>query len=233
MQGIVVGSDQTQEWILPWWWKRYTKFNTLPVVFFDFGMSEAAKNWCRERGQVIPLPYSIEPCPPSGVSKKMREQWTCDYDERIWVARKCWFQKPRALLQSPFKKSIWVDLDCEILGDLSPLFAYTPLAAALDAREGVNTGVLVFEQDHPLLQKWATFAIANTHLFAGDQDALNALLKNEAINILPQIYNWRASSGHNPDARIIHWLGPFGKEMISLASSLENDLLSFGVFSQQ
>lgn len=233
MQGIVVGSDHTQEWILPWWWKRYTQFNSLPVVFFDFGMSEAAKNWCRERGQVIPIPLIAEPCPQSDVSKKNRDKWIGDYDERIWIARKCWFQKPRALLHSPFKTSIWVDLDCEILGDLSPLFGYSPLAAALDGREGVNTGVLVFQQGHPLLQKWATFSTDNTHQFAGDQDALNELLQNETIKIIPQTYNWRAALGHNPDARIVHWQGSFGKEMISLALSLESDLLSFSIFSQQ
>ena len=58
MDGIVVGADLTQEWLLPWWWSHYSRFNSLPVAFIDFGMSDEMKKWCQERGELIPLPVA-------------------------------------------------------------------------------------------------------------------------------------------------------------------------------
>ena len=51
--GVIVGTDNGIEWCLPWWWKYYQKHNSLPVTFFDFGMTEKARAWCEKRGDVI------------------------------------------------------------------------------------------------------------------------------------------------------------------------------------
>ena len=55
MDGIIVGADLTQEWLLPWWWEKYRKNNSYPLAFIDLGMSFEMKDWCRARGEHIPL----------------------------------------------------------------------------------------------------------------------------------------------------------------------------------
>src|SRR5579862_7309437 len=121
--GIIVGTDLTQEWLLPWWWKHYSAFNAYPVAFVDFGMSDPVKDWCRERGELISLFVADvfvaerEEIDPALV-KQMEE--ACG--KEFWPSRHAWFKKPLACLQSPFVKSLWIDLDCEIRGQLDPLF---------------------------------------------------------------------------------------------------------------
>lgn len=56
-KGVICGAEITQEWLLPWWWERYREHNALPVVFFDFGMSEEMKEWCKARGELISIPF--------------------------------------------------------------------------------------------------------------------------------------------------------------------------------
>ena len=55
--GILIGSDEHLEWAIPWWWENYSRFNSFPVAFADFGMSEAMRAWCRERGELIDLTF--------------------------------------------------------------------------------------------------------------------------------------------------------------------------------
>ena len=45
--GVIVGSDYSQEWLLPWWWENYTKHNRYPVTFVDFGLSQEPIELCR------------------------------------------------------------------------------------------------------------------------------------------------------------------------------------------
>lgn len=52
-RGIIVGCDQGQEWLMSWWWSHYRKHNKYPVTFADFGLSDRARKWCSERGEVM------------------------------------------------------------------------------------------------------------------------------------------------------------------------------------
>ena len=52
-KGILVGCDSKQEWLLEWWYERYSAENQFPVTFADFGMSEKAKAWCARHGELI------------------------------------------------------------------------------------------------------------------------------------------------------------------------------------
>ena len=50
-KGIIVASDMQQEWLLPWWWEHYTRFNSFPVAFIDFGMSKERENGVKSEGR--------------------------------------------------------------------------------------------------------------------------------------------------------------------------------------
>ena len=124
-EGSLVGCNHYQEWLLPWWWQGYLTHNHYPVAFADFGMSERAKAWCRQRGELISLNLTCDFITPKEQIDDARIQmWSQIYSSNLWPSRSSWFKKPFALLQAPFKSAIWIDLDCEIHGCLAPLFEY-------------------------------------------------------------------------------------------------------------
>ena len=226
--GIIVGADLTQEWILPWWWKRYQRFNSHPVAFFDLGMSLEMKAWCKERGIYIHLPVAdIFVADKEQVEEQKIDEWEQGHGKQFWPSRNAWFKKPLACLQTPFQRTIWIDLDCEIRGSLDRLFEFcehpSRIAMAREIQEQAeraplyNSGVIVFQRGIPLFEEWADDAIDRNHLFSGDQNALSQRIFDEHIKIgeLPLIYNWSRCNPDNPDAVILHWHGVHGKKIIS------------------
>ena len=116
MQGVVVGCDSMQQWLLPWWWRHYSQFSSYPVAFIDMGMTKEAVDWCKTRGFYIPLsevPY-----------RETREVSTlfARYGKIPAKIRSAWLKKPYALKSSPFIQSVWIDLDCQVKADIAPLF---------------------------------------------------------------------------------------------------------------
>ncbi len=224
--GIVVGSDLTQEWLLPWWWKHYNACNSYPVVFVDFGMSEKMKAWCREYGELIPLLVAdIFVADKQEIDPVLVEEMENACGKNFWPCRHAWFKKPLACLQSPFRKSIWVDSDCQIRGSVSRLFdlCEESLAIAVDPCHSLscnsgayNSGVMVFKHGLDIIETWADQAFERNHEFPGDQDVLSAIIheQNVKITVIPAIYNWSRRSQPNPDAVILHWHGPQGKSEI-------------------
>lgn len=239
-RGVLVGADQKEEWLLSWWWSSYTFCNSLPVTFIDWGMSEEAKGWCQERGQLISLP--IPDCFFQGreiVAKPVLNVIE-ESEGELWETRPFWFSKPLALLASPYEFTAWIDLDCEILTPLDPIFEYAnPIAIARETershlreeRRGIlpkgqtlyNSGVIVYKKKTPLLQRWAEVCLQQHTSFFGDQDVLSYLLANESFDFveLPAIFNWRLSQGLHFDARIIHWTGSWGKAFIKKHGGLK------------
>lgn len=229
-EGIIVGSDRMQEWLLPWWWENYHKHNHYPVAFFDFGLSEAMKQWCQARGSLLKLPLADifikdrEEVHPSIASK-----WESQYGETFWNSRKTWFKKPFACLRSPFEKTVWLDLDCEVLGPLDFLFQSCnhPSGIAL-ARDRIastyNSGVVAFRRGAAIIQEWATQSLNKTDAFRGDQDLLSQIIADRKLSIceLPPIYNWNVGYGINPDTVICHWLGDAGKQALRNQLILNN-----------
>lgn len=211
--GIVVGSDDRQEWLLPWWWENYRKHNSFPVAFVDFGLSEKMKEWCRERGEWIRLRIAdIFVKDKEEIESSRAEEWERTYGEGFWYSRKTWFKKPLACLQSPFKKSIWIDTDCEVLGKIEGMFEQEGFAIAKDQTcKGYNSGVMVFQRNDPIVQEWADLSFEKNGEFRGDQDLLSEILAGKMIAELPPIYNWNVGYGENRKALIYHWLGDRGK----------------------
>lgn len=236
-KGIICGSDQAQEWLLPWWWSRLRDHNQDPVAFCDFGMSSEALQWCRERGEVIPVLFDqnrvvSKEAVASHLGAEWVQQWEELYSSVIWDFRHVWFKKPFALLHSPFQRTIWLDLDCEVLAPLQPLFELCSTEAQLGIMREFrsnflphfhpdilyNSGVIVFEHGASLIEKWAEGCMSLTDQFVGDEQLLSHLINTLQIPVkeLPDVFNWRASAADwiNLHAVIWHWVCPAGKEYI-------------------
>ncbi|MES2199736.1 MAG: hypothetical protein V4489_06175 [Chlamydiota bacterium] len=225
-KGFVVAADLTQEWLLPWWWEKYKEHNNAPVAFIDLGLSQEMKRWCKERGHYIHLPVAdLFVSGKENFPSKKAKDLEKEFGERIWISRNAWFKKPLACLQSPFKKSVWMDLDCEVKDNLNDIFSLplipTSIAVIKEHLPGkdpnVNSGVILFEKDAAILEDWARESLANNVSYPGDQDVLYALiLKNKPpLTDLPPIYNWSRLNNDNPEALVIHWHGNHGKVVIN------------------
>ncbi len=196
-RGVVVGCDSAAEWMLPWWFQNFRKHNPdLPVAVADFGMTDS----CRRSA-------------PAGVSV---------FDVKDVDVPLGWFLKPFALLRSPFAKALWIDLDCEVRGDVSPLLdAIEPdrIVGVVDEGDGlqvhtVNTGVIGVEKTAPVLGRWAEECLERHYSFHSDQDALFATMKTgDLIERGPRWNNIRMMA-EVEGCVIRHWTGPKGKDHI-------------------
>lgn len=216
-RGVIVGADESQEWLLEWWWANYSAHNGLPVLFVDFGLSAAARAWCVERG-MLAGPTAVD----------------------------CygWFKKPLALLESPFRQAVWLDTDCEARGRLDPLFEFCGqggIGLTLDRgtpktfREAMppdapiyNSGVVAFNHGDPVVAQWASMTLAlrsgrpgdTQGGQPGDQETLALTLRRYArgrIREVPKdLVRLRLSDGDGP-ALVMHWTGPDGKQHIKKA----------------
>lgn len=226
-QGVIVGADLSQEWLLPWWWDHYHTFNDFPVTFIDFGLSQEAKKWCVEKGTLLPLRVAdIFVVEKEQIPSHFVQKWEDAYGREFWINRNGWFKKPLACLLSPYQQSVWIDLDCEVRGSIAALFTlcahpsgiamaqdlYDPLSEEI----GFNSGVIVFKQGIQILEDWADQAFEKNHLYAGDQSILSWIIQEQKLSIaeLPPIYNWSRRREENREAIIVHWHGKQGKEVI-------------------
>lgn len=226
-KGIIVAADTHSEWLLPWWWTRYSAYNPFPVAFVDFGMSWLGKTFCEEHGTLIGLSQSIS------FSSNQNTEWETIYGKQLWEKRQSWLKKPFALLQTPFLRTLWLDLDCEVLTSLAPIFeikgeillAEETEAAHVRERENntiyedeilYNSGVILYNHGSKVIEQWAQKILNQSGEFWGDQHALSRVIYEEKIPIesLHENYNWRMSQGFNIHAAIIHWAGSWGKEYI-------------------
>ena len=99
--GVLLGSDSAQEWLLPWWWEHYSQFNHHPVTWVDLGMTEKMQNWCRERGSLIRLRVAdIFVTPQEEIAEKDAAYWENVCGFAFWNCRNAWFKKPLAFLQT-------------------------------------------------------------------------------------------------------------------------------------
>ncbi|HEY2810214.1 MAG TPA: hypothetical protein VGJ00_02335 [Rhabdochlamydiaceae bacterium] len=227
-KGVIVASDARQEWILPWWWKHYHAHNSYPVVFVDTGMTPEAKEWCRKRGEVFSLHIDF---PQWKEKEEIDPQtallWESTHGMGFWPSRRAWFVKPFALLQTPFRFTLWLDLDCKAQVDLFFDFEETELALCpvphYSAQETLyNSGVIAYGHGSDPVKNWAEQSLTRACDFLTDQHLLSRILfeKQYSLTVLPFTYNWHMSMGENNQAKIIHYLGDVGKELIWLELNL-------------
>nr|WP_166154713.1 hypothetical protein [Neochlamydia sp. AcF84]NGY94503.1 hypothetical protein [Neochlamydia sp. AcF84] len=236
--GVIVGTSHRLEWMLPWWWAHFRQHNEHPVLFVDYGdMSLQAKNWCQQRGELIKLELTdtfmarkdqIDPM-QACLWEKMQPQ--------VWDLRFTWYKKPFALLLSPFKRSLWLDLDCQVRGSLQPLFegceneagfavaAEHALSQELNLHRKIitpgqimyNAGVIAFAKHSKIIKDWAALAVEQNHLFCSDQQLMAHILNSHhgSFTALPAIYNWTADQKFSSDVVILHRWGDEGKRNIA------------------
>lgn len=234
--GIITGCTQDQEWLLPWWWMNLRIHETHPVTFVNFGdMSKEALEWCQERGMVATLdvPHNFVTS-REHIDPKLVSLWESTHPE-VWKMRPAWFKKPFALLQSPYKRSLWLDLDCQVRGPLQHLFdicTHNEIAMKveeeffheLDLARGLifsnekiyNSGVIAFKHKASAISRWARESLDHNQYFMGDQQLFGRILFNQKLPVMPlsDIYNWRLDLGVNPNAIIFHWIGHYKDQIL-------------------
>lgn len=204
---FLTGCDATTEWMLPWFIAKYKKHNKTPLVFANFGVSE--------RG----MDYVSSFCTSIIDLTNTKEQG--------------WFKKPQALLQASklAGKVCWIDTDCEILADLSPIFDLsepTKLAMVEDvpwskrrSETWHNTGVVLIEGRPVILDQWVKAVSHNPQV--GDQEVLHSILRVDLrrqvyVKDLPEEYNWVrlniVDGRQNKKIKVMHWTGRQGKDYI-------------------
>lgn len=204
---FVTGCDAKTEWMLPWFLTRYKKYNTTPIFFANFGVTEMGLN---------------------NVSALCHE-----FIDLSQTKDRGWFKKPTAIIEATkrAKKVCWLDTDCEILADLSGVFDHIvtgKLSMAEDKpwskRRGEtwhNTGVVAVEGQPAILKEWADAVRRNPTI--GDQEVLHSILRQDMrrmtyVNDLPQEYNWMrlmlVDGLDNKRKKIMHWTGEKGKQHI-------------------
>jgi len=222
--GIVVATDENQEWYLKWWWEHYSKHNTLPVTFFDIGMSKSARLWCEKRGTVISfsLPQSYI-AQKDDIPLKIQKDWEENYYGPLWECRNQWFNKPFALLKSPYDRTLWMDLDCEVRLPLDQAFdfcetkdGFSTTLFHLDHATICSTGVVINKRYSPVTEKWAEHVITKNSQYLGDDSAFMGMLgeNNYDIHSLPITYNWLNIFASNCPIYIYHHMGSHGKTHI-------------------
>ncbi len=193
-KGILVAVDLHSEWLLAGWYAAYSLYNTYPIAFVNCGMSKKALAWAQEKGTVIQ---------PSLGGKRGSI-------------------KPLILQLSPFKTTIWIELNCEVRSSLSCLFEELEegkdMGLCLERDDkGVlfNSGVIVFKQNAALLNLWTENSLKNQTI--EDKYFFTSLLETEGSRLkeLKPIYNWLPMWGDNPAATILYWPIKTGKLFIN------------------
>ena len=215
---IITGVDHSHEDLLEWWLKNVYKHHNynVEVGVMDFGMSPALRGRLEDN---YPATFSR---PFNGTK-----------------ARKIgWFYKVQAVMDCPSKSVCWLDVDCEILTDISDVYNLVPPGMIGLTRDWVRgnwwaTGVIVVNDRPSLLEHWDRRLNADDGI-RGDQEALYELVGNkehEQIQELPQDYQWLRISLNkhkdSPTKKVIHWTGPRGKQFI------RDHLMKGGTFKGQ
>jgi len=223
-KGVLTGCNAEQEWMLKWWWENYSKHNDYPVTFCDFGMSLGARKWCEKKGTVLPFD------PKSILSEKNDSApWANKVSISAHNKRSIWFSKALVLSQTPYEKTVWTDIDCKILQDITPLFEMTEckdeFAIAYDSVENIRlaqkenilkndvqvlqVGVLAFKRTSPVIPAWIDYCLTHLETEISEQTALSHLHAESPfhITILSNKYNWLTPESSSHHIVINHYTG--------------------------
>ena len=234
-KGVLIGADQSQEWMLGWWYRHYTKHNQFPIAICDFGLSKEGRKKAEHVGHVLPFQKD-------SLLNKFRQtedipaDWTDIYPGDLKTIHPIWMLKPFALLFTPFQQTLWIDIDCEIRGPLDDLFSASNnpsgFACALDTKscyqmmlskklllpgERVyNSGVIAYRHKSQVVDLWSEEVLHHHFNYLGDQDALSRVIYRHRlpINRLHTKFNARPLQAEDPNMVIIHWVKIQGKMRI-------------------
>jgi len=203
---VLTGCDETSEWQLTWFLNNYVMHERRPLIVSDWGMSEEMVARMAQHPSV------------TGIMNLRKSK------------DKGWFNKPIAMFNSPARKTLWLDTDCEIKRSLTPLFKQivpNKLSMVEDkpwtTRRGEtwhNSGVVGYIDRPEILHTWCNAIRANPNI--GDQEVLHGLLnpitRITHINDLPQEWNVvrlaTDEDGYTGRISIQHHTGAKGKKKI-------------------
>jgi hypothetical protein len=215
-KGVLTGCDERYEWLLKWWWENYSKHNAYPITFVDFGMSPSARKWCAQKGTILTLT----------VETLCAQNWIKTTTPYALEKRNIWYAKIFALIQTPYQKTAWIDIDCEVKKNIAPLFelcenpsgvaiakehasrAQAEQTFALIPPEAMsyNCGVIAYTHSSPLIREWVQKARTHHTEFFADQQLFNTLVhqKHYTVFELPSIYNQIHPNPNHEDVVIYH-----------------------------
>ena len=200
---ILTGVDSNHEDLIEWWIKnaqKHVKGETIGV--WDFGMTPMTRSIIEYSYPDVWLSIPLDKHKTSG-----------------------WFYKLHAVIDAPEKRVAWLDVDCEILTDISDVFDLVKPETIGLTRDWVRgdwwaTGVIVVNDRPNLLYEWNNRLNKGDDI-RGDQEALLDMIDKNThpqITELPQEYQWlRISLNQGKDSadkKVIHWTGPKGREHI-------------------
>lgn len=190
----------------------------------------------QKKGVVLPLNES-----PNFIATReqvpvsLRKKWEILIQGDIWQYRKKWFLKPLAMMITPFTKTLWLDLDCEVRINLDSLFHFLNNQVKLalvqkpplvfktiqekeffcnENKPVYNSGVIVYHKSSDIIKMFAKRAKTDSHLFFGDEDLLSDILNKTSLHFtcLEEKYNSvRPNIRSYQSALIAHWGGAEGK----------------------
>jgi hypothetical protein len=220
--GILSICDREYEWMIPWWFYSIRRFSSLPLHIIDIGLSIEMQNWCN-RYSIGMTPFSIQkfPIQKEDLNKNLKTAWENDYLGDLWKNRQVWFAKPEALLFSPFQKTLFLDLDCEIVAPIDGLLEkQTPFAICenpyYDQEDyRFNSGVILYEK-RDIIHQWALKSYEESEKRMGDENVLSAVLSKTTFpfTCIEEKFNCRPTSKNRENACIIHHVGIEGKRNI-------------------
>jgi len=213
-KSILTACDQNLEDLLPWWIENTRKFcSSIPIHIIDIGLSDPMISMIKSHGVKI---TKLEP------------------QENLYA----WFNKPWCLELTESDKTLWLDVDCQIVKSIDDIWDLSPKSNTIGLcpdpvmrRQGkehdytLNSGVMLYENlESGFIGRWKKEII--TLDYRGDQEALrgliqwNKVMRTEMLELyeLPQIYNWlrlmyMRNEDHH-DKRVIHWTGQTGKNIL-------------------
>ncbi|MBN2164496.1 MAG: hypothetical protein JXR25_04965 [Pontiellaceae bacterium] len=216
IQTFMTGVTGNQEWMLKWWYRNITKHNPdAHVTICDFGgMSDEIQVWAKRHANCF-IQYPEGECSAGDL-------------------------KTRAMIDSPYAYTCWVDVNCEVLKPINDIFDYAQpgiigliadhVHVQQDSKEqGWSTGISLICGTPGLLTDWHDNA-AKTSV-RDDRESLRLLLtrhpeRNAEIVELPQDYLWSrqllTKKRDHSGKRVIHWTGPKGKAHIREILMKEN-----------
>lgn len=215
---FLTGCDKNTEWMLPWFMSNFKKHNPNEnLVIANFGMTQNMLEYIQKNTEYLIMPIG----------------------NNYPIA---WCMKPAAFMEclTTHNEVMWIDTDCEVLGDISELFHYIPdvgICIAIDKpwtelrnEQWHNTGIFGAYTYNQLLITWEHNCRHGIGLEQhpnlpppGDQDVLHKILVNNPIMMsyiheIPNKFNFlrlQVDRGDKvDDVRVIHWTGAKGKEYI-------------------
>jgi len=205
---VLTGFDEKTEWQFEWFYDNFNRHcpSSVKLMVCDFGMSWNMREKLRRRMFIEPI-MDMTKTPDKG-----------------------WFNKPIAMINSPAKKTLWLDTDCEVKSSVGPLFDLI-VPNKLNMVEDVpwtkrrgetwyNSGVVGVMGKPPILHTWCNAVRSNPEV--GDQEVLHSVMSpiTQLSHINPLPFEWNVMrlatdvDNYKGPIKIQHHTGPKGKEKI-------------------